>query len=137
VTEAQFFLALEPTNDSSIISFLLGSAEYRSRAIVLNPGIVSNDQKVVNQMFHDLLGRNATGSELDFFAGQLESGTPAATVANAILGSNEYFAALINQTYLRMLATRRVAKRDQLFPGAIKGRCPTTGRFAGYPGRFG
>jgi len=112
VTEAQFTLALEPTNDSSIISFLLGSAEYRLHAIQLNPGIVSNDQKVVSQMFHDLLGRNATGSELDFFGGQLASGTPASTVANAILGSNEYFAALINQAYLRML--RRAASQSEI-----------------------
>jgi hypothetical protein len=112
VTEAQFTLALEPTNDSSIISFLLGSAEYRLRAIQLNPGIVSNDQKLVNQMLHDLLGRNATASELDFFAGQLGSGTPASTIANAILGSNEYFSALINRAYLRML--RRAATQSEI-----------------------
>jgi len=106
-TEAQFFLALEPTNDSSIIAVLLGSAEYRSRAIQLNPGICSEDQRLVNQMFHDLLGRNATQSELTFFGGQ-----PASTTANAILGSNEYFTALINDAYLRML--RRPASPTEI-----------------------
>lgn len=97
-SEAQFFLGLEPTNDSSIIAVLLGSAEYRSRAIQLNPGICNEDQRLVNQMFHDLLGRNATQSELTLFGGQ-----PASTTANAILGSNEYLTALINGAYLRML----------------------------------
>lgn len=97
-SEAQFFLGLEPTNDSSIIAVLLSSAEYRSRAIQLNPGICSEDQRLVNQMFHDLLGRNATQSELTFFGGQAAS-----TTVNAILGSSEYFTSLINAAYLRML----------------------------------
>jgi hypothetical protein len=90
---------LEPTtSDSTIIASLLGSSEYHSRATALNPAIADSNAQLVNQMFLDLLGRNATASELHFYAG-----TTASAVANAILSSDEYSTKLIQQAYLRLL----------------------------------
>jgi len=101
--EAQTLVALEPTSDSSIIGVLLGGPEYQSRANSLNPGICDANQRLVNQMFRDLLGRSATASELDTFGTQLARGTPASSIAGVITGSTEYFSGVVNRAYLRLL----------------------------------
>lgn len=100
--EAAFWLASEPTNDGAIIVALLGSSEYRLRAIALNPAITNSNAQLINQMFLDLLGRNANTGELDSF-GQLLSGATASAVANAISSSNEYLTKVIQQAYLHLL----------------------------------
>ena len=111
-TEAQFTLNLEPVSDGSIIALLLSGAEYRTHAIALNPGISDDNQKLVNQMFKDLLGRNASSGELAFFGAALSSGETAGSVATAILSSNEYFSGVIGRAYLRML--RRPAMQGEI-----------------------
>ncbi len=111
-TEAQFTLNLEPMSDGSIIAVLLSGAEYRTRAITLNPGISDDNQKLVNQMFEDLLGRNASNSELAFFGAALSSGQTAGDVATAVLSSDEYFSGVIGRAYLRML--RRPAMQSEI-----------------------
>jgi hypothetical protein len=110
--EAQTFVGLEPTSDSSIIGVLLGSPEYQSRANALNPGICDPNQRLVNQMFRDLLARNATATELDTFGGQLAKGTPVSSIASAITGSTDYFTGVINHAYLRLL--RRAATQTEI-----------------------
>ena len=110
--EAQFTLNQEPTSDGSIIAVLLSSAEYRTRAITVNPAISDDSLKLVNQMFKDLLSRNASSGELAFFGAALSSGGTAAQVATAILSSNEYFSGVIGRAYLRML--RRPATQSEI-----------------------
>ena len=103
-SEAAATLALEPTtSDSKIIASLLGSSEYHSRATALNPAIADSNAQLVNQMFLDLLGRNATASELILYDAQLASSVTPAAVANTILSSDEYSTKLIQQAYLRLL----------------------------------
>src|SRR5258707_1103758 len=118
--EAQFTLSLEPASDGSIIAVLLSSAEYRTRAVTLNPGLTDDNAKLVNQMFKDLLGRNATSSEMAFFAGALSSGETAGNVATAILDSNEYLSGLISRAYLRMLRRPATQSEINFFLGPLK-----------------
>ncbi len=120
LTEAQFTLSLEPASDGSIIAVLLSSAEYRTRAVTLNPGLTDDNAKLVNQMFKDLLGRNATSSEMAFFAGALSSGETAGNVATAILDSNEYLSGLISRAYLRMLRRPATQSEINFFLGPLK-----------------
>jgi hypothetical protein len=118
--EAQTFVGLEPTSDSSIIGLLLGSPEYQSRANALNPGICDPNQRLVNQMFRDLLGRNATGNELDTFGTQLARGTSASNIAGVITGSTEYFGAVVNRAYLRLLRRPATPTEISLFVAFLK-----------------
>jgi hypothetical protein len=100
LSEAAAALALTPS-DGAIIADLLGSGEYQTRATELNPAISDSNGQLVNQMFLDLLSRNATASEL-LFGVQLASGATASAVAKTILSSDEYLARLIQQAYLRL-----------------------------------
>lgn len=104
VSDATYWVGQEPTNDATIIEGILGSAEYRNRALTLNPGICDENSRVINQIFLDLLGRNADASALQFFGQALATGSlTVQQIAGQILASDEYLMQVVTRSYLRML----------------------------------
>lgn len=103
-SDAAYWVGQEPTNDATIIEGILGSAEYRNRALTLNPGICDENERVVNQMYLDLLGRNADASALQLYGQALATGSlTVQQIAGQILAGNEYLTDVITRSYVRFL----------------------------------
>lgn len=117
--DVTFWVGKEPMKDSGIIATLMGSTEYRIRAMGLNPAIAATNSKIANQMFLDLLGRNATSGELTFYGGQLGTQS-AATVATNIMATDEYFTRMIQQAFQRMLHRAPTATDMSFYLAAVK-----------------
>ncbi|MGH7136619.1 MAG: DUF4214 domain-containing protein, partial [Pirellulales bacterium] len=93
-----FVQSLEPrtllTSDSALPS-LSNAAD--------SPSGPSDDQKFVNQAYHDLLGRPADAGGLAYWVAQLSSGAPQGAIANAFAHSDEYYSTIIKPAYQNYL----------------------------------
>lgn len=103
-SDAQSWVLQEPTNDATIIEGIMATAEYRNRALTLNPGICDENQRLVNQMYLDLLGRNADASALQTYGQALATGwLTVQQIAGQIVAGNEYLTDVITRSYVRFL----------------------------------
>jgi hypothetical protein len=79
-------------SDEAVIAALIGSAEYQTAWHITTPA------ELIDQMFHDLLGRSPTTTESAYWLEALSSSN-ATTVALEIESSTEYRSDLITQLY--------------------------------------
>lgn len=77
-----------------------------------NAPATSGNQKFINAAYHDLLGRAPDSTGLDYWAGQLDSGSPRGQIAKSLTHSDEYFSTIVKPAYLSYLG--RAADKDGL-----------------------
>lgn len=113
--DVTFWDGKQPIKDSQIIATLMGSSEYQTRASSLNPSLSTTKQRLVNQIFLDLLGRNAMSSEMSTFGAQ-----SATTIATTIMSGDEYNTRVIRQSVQRMLHRAPSSSDITFFLSALK-----------------
>lgn len=80
-----------------------GSLSYSSKVLTLSYLVGTVNQRTVNQIYLDILGRNADSSGLNYFVTYLNQGHSRGEVANILLTSQEYRMKTVQslyQTYL-------------------------------------
>ncbi len=84
--------------DEQIIASIVSSNEYFNL-----PRVGATNSGYVTALYHDLLGRSPSSSELSFWLGQMTGGTTRLQVAQSILASAEYRTDLIQGWYQKFL----------------------------------
>jgi hypothetical protein len=87
---------------------------------VSNAALVGTaNQRLVEQLYLDLLQRQADGSGLAFWSAQLDAGAPAQSIALGIEGSPEYQKLEVQQLYLHYLHRTADAQGLAFFTGQL------------------
>ncbi|HUY88576.1 MAG TPA: DUF4214 domain-containing protein, partial [Pirellulales bacterium] len=63
----------------------------------------SDNQKFVDQAYHDLLGRAADAGGLAFWVAQVDAGAPQGQIADALTHSAEYYSTVVDPAYQKYL----------------------------------
>src|SRR5215469_17413066 len=88
--------ALEPR-------LLLTAGPFLSGVTASTQSAPSDNQKFINEAYHDLLSRAPDAGGLDYWEAQLSAGAPQDAIANALTHSAEYYSTIIKPAYLSYL----------------------------------
>jgi hypothetical protein len=89
-------------SDADVVANLLATPEYGVNSTVKFYDSTA-DQKWLNQVYNDALGRNVDPSGLQTYILAIRGGARRTDVTKAILNSNEYFTNVVNNLYLTYL----------------------------------
>jgi hypothetical protein len=121
-TNSALFNVNLTTGAATRIGTILAGATLNGLAAqTLNEVNFSDNERVVNRLFRDLLGRNAEDSARLGFAAQLSSGVSREALAKQILGSEEYRGRVVEDLYVRLLHRASDAGGKAGFVAALGG----------------